>query len=98
MPATLASGNNIQINITGSGGTNVYLDDIRIHPYNCATQTHVYLPDRLWLVASLDDRSFATFYNYDEEGNLVQVKKETERGIVTLQTSRQNIKQITPQP
>ena len=31
-------------------------------------------------VAELDERHFATFYEYDNEGRLVRVKKETERG------------------
>ena len=43
-------------------------------------------------MAELDENNYATFYNYDEEGILVQVKKETERGIMTIKTTRQNLK------
>jgi hypothetical protein len=71
---------------------NVYLDDFRIQPFTSAIKTFVYDPSTLWLVAELDNQNFATFYNYDEEGSLVQVKKETTSGIITLRTSRSNIK------
>lgn len=67
-----------------------YVDDIRIHPFDGAQATYVYDPQTLWLVAELDNRNYATFYSYDEEGTLVQVRKETIDGIVTLSTSRQN--------
>lgn len=71
---------------------NIYLDDFRIQPFTSAIKTFVYDPSTLWLVAELDNQNFATFYNYDEEGSLVQVKKETTSGIITLRTSRSNIK------
>jgi hypothetical protein len=67
-----------------------YFDDLRIQPYTSGIKTYVYDPNTLWLVAELDDRNFATFYNYDEQGGLVQVKKETENGITTIRTSRSN--------
>ena len=40
----------------------------------------------------MDQNNFATFYQYDEEGNLFLVKKETERGIKTIQETRQYVK------
>ena len=76
------------INNAGGG----YLDDVRIQPYKSSITTYVYDPVTLWLVAELDNRNFATFYNYDSEGSIVQVKKETEKGIVTLKTSRNSTK------
>ena len=69
-----------------------YFDDIRIIPFNASMKSYVYNPINYRLVAELDDNNYATFYNYDEEGILVQVKKETERGIMTLKTTRQNMK------
>ena len=59
-------------------------------------KTYVYDPLNLWLVAELDALNYATFYDYDSEGQLVQIKKETENGVVTIQTSRSNTKQINP--
>lgn len=66
-------------------------DDVRVQPFKSAMTSYVYDPQTHWLLAGLDNRNYATFYNYDEEGALVQVKQETERGIFTVQTSRGNI-------
>jgi hypothetical protein len=70
----------------------IYVDDIRIAPANATFKSYVYDPKNYRLVAELDENNYATFYNYDEEGVLVQVKKETERGIMTIKTTRQNLK------
>ena len=67
-----------------------YVDDIRIVPADATSKTYVYNPHDYRLLAELDENNFATFYNYDEEGVLVQVKKETERGIMTVKTTRQH--------
>lgn len=85
---------NIGFNNTSVGG---YIDDIRIQPYKSAMKSYIYDQNKLWLVGELDNRNFATFYNYDEEGQVVQVKKETEKGIVTVKTSRNNIRR-NPNP
>lgn len=73
-------------------GREFYVDDIRITPADATCKTYVYSPQNYRLLAELDENNFATFYNYDEEGVLVQVKKETERGIMTVKTTRQHIK------
>jgi hypothetical protein len=77
----------IKLNSTASS---IYFDDIRVHPFNSSMKTYVYHPDNLRLVAELDENNFATIYEYDEEGALTRIKKETERGIFTLQESRNN--------
>jgi hypothetical protein len=69
-----------------------FLDDIRIQPFKSTMKTFVYDPASLWLVAELDNQNYATFYNYDEEGVLTQVKKETVNGVQTLKTTRSNLK------
>lgn len=66
----------------------VFFDDIRIHPFNASMKSYVYDPETLWLVAELDDNNYATFYEYDYEGQLIRIKKETSRGIRTIQESR----------
>lgn len=78
----------IKVKYTSTGVT--YVDDLRIGPYDGGMVTYVYDRKNLWLVAELDGLNYATFYNYDEEGNLVQVKKETEKGVVTVKTARSN--------
>jgi len=69
-----------------------FFDDIRLQPFKSAMSSTVYDPATNWVVAELDNRNFATFYIYDEEGAVIQVKQETEKGIITLQTGRGNIK------
>lgn len=73
------------------GGQGVYFDDIRIQPFNSLLKSYVYDPVSLRVIAELDENNFATYYEYDEEGRLTRIKKETERGIVTLQESRYTI-------
>lgn len=67
-----------------------YFDDIRVFPYDGSMKSYVYDPVNLRLVAELDERNYATIYEYDEEGKLVRIKKETERGIMTIQESKSN--------
>jgi len=80
----------ISMSIAGADG---YIDDVRIQPFGSTLKTYVYDPQTLWLKAELDAQNYATYYNYDQEGTLVQVKKETVNGIQTLRTSRSNLKQ-----
>jgi|GEM_PF-2106545 len=68
-----------------------YFDDIRFVPIDGSMKSYVYDPVNLRLVAELDERNYATFYEYDEEGKLIRVKKETEKGIMTIQENRNNI-------
>lgn len=82
----------IEVQLLNENTTNaVYIDDIRIHPFNSNMKTFVYDPVSLRLMAQLDENNYATFYEYDDQGTLVRVKKETERGIFTLQENRQNL-------
>lgn len=68
----------------------VYFDDIRILPFDASMKTYVYDPQFMRLAAELDERHYATFYEYDEEGKLIRIKKETEKGIMTIQETRNN--------
>lgn len=68
-----------------------YFDDIRFYPLDGSMISYVYDPANLRLMAQLDERNYATFYEYDEEGKLIRIKKETERGIMTIQENRDNI-------
>jgi len=54
-------------------------------------RSFVYDPESLRLVAELDEYNFATYYEYDDEGNLVRVKKETTEGIKTISETRSNL-------
>ena len=39
-------------------------------------------------MAELDENNYATFYEYDDEGTLIRLKKETVEGIATLKENR----------
>jgi hypothetical protein len=66
----------------------VFFDDVRIHPFNANMKSFVYNPINLRLMAELDENNYATFYEYDDEGTLIRLKKETERGIKTIKETR----------
>lgn len=68
------------------------IDDVRVFPADGHIQTYVYDPIDYKLRATLDDNNYATFYIYNPEGDLIAVKRETERGIKTIQESRNFIK------
>lgn len=76
--------------ISNETSKDIYIDDIRLYPFDANMTSFVYYPGSLKLMAELDENNHATFYEYDEEWNLVRVKKETERGIMTLQENRSN--------
>ena len=84
------SATNMSIKLKSNGG-DVFFDDIRFFPKDGSMMSYVYDPVSLRLMAQLDERNYATFYEYDEEGKLIRVKKETERGIMTIQENRENI-------
>jgi hypothetical protein len=87
---TLASSNSdmVPLNVVLTGGANVLIDDIRIFPYDGQLKTFTYDEKTLRLMAEMDENNYATFYEYDDEGSLVRVKKETERGIMTIKENR----------
>jgi hypothetical protein len=71
----------------------VNIDDIRITPFDASMKSFVYDPYTLRLTGQLDDNNFATFYEYDDEGTLIRVKKETDRGIMTIKETRKAYRQ-----
>lgn len=77
----------MNIRLTSTSGDVLY-DDIRVFPFQGSMKTYVYDPVLLRLVAEQDERNYSTLFEYDEEGKLIRVKKETERGIKTIKESR----------
>nr|WP_315257915.1 hypothetical protein [uncultured Flavobacterium sp.] len=85
--------NNPKLEITLNCNSTIadcYFDDIRFFPYNGNLKSFVYDEDTQKLMAELDENNYATFYEYDLEGGLVRVKKETEKGVYTIQETRSN--------
>ncbi len=81
---------NIKIGLANNNpnGTDAFFDDIRVFPYNGTLKSFVYDEDTQRLMAELDENNYATYYEYDYEGGLVRVKKETEKGVYTIQETR----------
>jgi hypothetical protein len=73
---------------SGGSSTSVYFDDIRLHPFNSSLKSFVYHSVNLRLLSELDENNYASFYEYDDEGTLVRVKKETQNGIKTVTETR----------
>lgn len=81
----------ITLYLRSTGTAPVYFDDIRLHPYNANMKSFVYSPDNLRLMAELDENNYATMYEYDDDGTLIRLKKETERGIKTITETRSSL-------
>lgn len=87
-----SNANTMHIQFKVNSPKEAYFDDVRFFPNDGSMMSYVYDPVTLRLRAELDERNYATLYEYDEEGKLVRVKKETEKGIMTIQENRDNIK------
>lgn len=92
IPAYTASLSSLVFSMQNTGIILAYFDDIRVQPFNATMGTYAYDPLSLRIWAELDERNFATIYEYDNEGVLVRVKKETEKGISTIQEIRNSFK------
>ncbi len=64
---------------------NTNFDDVRIFPADGNMVSYVYSNEDYSPMAILDENNFATFYEYDQQKQLKRVKKETAKGIVTVQ-------------
>lgn len=73
------------------GGASIYVDDIRLQPFDAEMKTFVYDDQSLRLMGQLDENNFGILYEYDEEGTPIRTKKETERGVMTVKESRQSL-------
>ncbi len=90
-----ASGVSLKLDLVCASTTvDCYFDDIRFFPYNGNLKSFVYDEDTQRLMAELDENNYATFYEYDLEGGLIRVKKETEKGVFTIQETRSNNSKI----
>jgi hypothetical protein len=83
-----ATATSLILAMNATGSAKMYFDDLRIQPYNSSQKAYVYDPISLRLMAELDENNFATFYEYDDDGTLIRVKKETERGVQTIKETR----------
>ncbi len=78
------------------GDETAYFDDIRIHPFDANLKSYAYDYRTSRLMADLDENNYATYYEYNDEGQLTRTKKETDKGIVTLNEIRNRVKSCRP--
>jgi hypothetical protein len=69
----------------------VYIDDILFKPLDAKVTTYVYDPDNFRLLTQFDDQHFGTYYQCNDEGKLVRISKETERGMKMIKETQYNI-------
>lgn len=86
-----ANASQMTITLKASDSATTYFDDIRIHPYNAQMKSYVYNAVNLRMMATLDENNYATFYEYDDDGTLIRLKKETERGVQTIKETRSGL-------
>jgi hypothetical protein len=80
---TSATGNNITI-LLNRGTATTYFDDLRIYPADGIMASYVYDDVSLRFTYSLDENNYFTKNEYSNQGELIRIKKETEKGIVTI--------------
>lgn len=83
-----SDGINLELVNENSDAKIAYFDDIRILPSKGNMKSFVYDQTTQRLMAELDENNYSTFYEYDLEGGLVRIKKETEKGVFTIQETR----------
>jgi len=87
--STLPAGNLIKFTLN-RGHSLTYFDDIRIFPADGNMVSYVYDDVNLRLTNILDENNYFTKSEYNNQGELIRIKKETEKGVVTMKES-QNI-------
>lgn len=83
-----AGATSLLVNLHSLGSMTTYFDDLRLHPFNANMKSFAFHPVNLRLMAELDENNYATLYEYDDDGTLVRLKKETQRGIKTIKETR----------
>ncbi|MBO9151152.1 hypothetical protein ACFOTA_02965 [Chitinophaga sp. GCM10012297] len=86
-----AGSSQISVLFIATGTSDIFIDDVRFHPYNANMKSYAYDPMTMRMMAELDENNYATFYEYDDDGVLIRVKKETERGIKTIKETRSGL-------
>jgi hypothetical protein len=82
------------IELSSGTPTNVvYFDDLRISPLNSTMKHYVYNNKRE-VIGILDENNYATYYKYNSQGQLILVRRETEKGVVTVKENRKSNSKI----
>lgn len=92
MEAVFEYGGNNNLVLDTPEDTPFWMDDIRVFPSDGNIQTYVYDPVDYRVTEILDNNNFFTRYDYDSEGNVVSVSKETAEGVKTIQEAGSHIR------
>jgi YD repeat-containing protein len=79
----------LNISLNRVGGS-FYIDDVRFQPLDAQASCFVY-DNSMRLVTQFDDQHFGTYFQYNDEGQLVRKIVETERGKKTIQETQYNL-------
>ena len=79
----LGTSNNVTVTLT-MGTSTTYFDDLRIFPAEGNMASYIYDDVNLRLTYSLDENNYFTKNEYNNQGELIRIKKETEKGIITI--------------
>jgi hypothetical protein len=86
------TGNNNYVSISlKQGDAPTFFDDLRIFPADGNMVSYVYDDVNLRLTYSLDENNYFTKNEYNNQGELIRVKKETEKGIVTIKEGNSSL-------
>jgi len=77
--------NNSTIIKLNKGSETTYYDDLRITSIDGNMVSYVYDDVNYRLTNILDENNYFTKYEYNNQGELIRIKKETEKGILTIQ-------------
>ena len=79
--STISNSVTVKLN---KGSASTYFDDLRIFPKAGNMVSYVYDDVNLKLTYSLDENNYFTKNEYNNQGELIRIKKETEKGIITI--------------
>lgn len=86
------TGYNNYVSITlEKGNAPTFFDDLRIFPADGNMVSYVYDDVNLRLTYSLDENNYFTKNEYNNQGELIRIKKETEKGIVTIKEGNSSL-------
>jgi hypothetical protein len=86
----VGASNNVSVKLN-IGSATTYFDDLRIFPADANMAAYVYDDINLRLTYSLDENNYFTKNEYNNQGELIRIKKETEKGIITIKEGDSSI-------
>jgi len=73
----------------------LYIDDLRIHPIDSKFESYVYDFDKRRMTEMLDNNNYFTRFKYNEDGDLIVIEKESEKGILGVQNQVKHLKRFS---